>query len=166
MQKVKWDDYYMTMAYLVAMKSKDESTHVGAVVVGPDNEVRSTGYNSFPRGIDDDKPERQERPEKYFWFEHAERNAIYNSSLMGLSLKDCKMFTNGIPCMNCARAIVQAGIAEVVVDAEWDKNNYGQWVEEAKRTKILFKEAGVRVRFWEGKIIDIIKFRNKKEIKS
>jgi len=161
---VDWDDYYMTMAYLVAMKSKDRNTHIGAVVVGPDNEVRSTGYNSFPRAINDDKTTRQERPEKYFWFEHAERNAVYNSSLIGVSLKGCKMYTNGVPCMNCARAIVQSGIKNVIVDAEWDKNNYGQWIEEAARTKILFEEAGVKLRYWKGELLTIKRFRNGKVI--
>ena len=161
---VDWDDYYMTMAYLVAMKSKDESTHIGAVIVGPDNEVRSTGYNSFPRGINDDKPERQERPEKYFWFEHAERNAIYNSSLVGVSLKGCKLYTNGMPCMDCARGVVNAGIKEVIIDDEWDKNNYGNWIEQAKRTKILFEESGVTVKYWQGKILDIVIYRNRKKV--
>ena len=155
-----WDDYYMTMAYLVAMKSKDQKTHMGAVVVGPDNEVRSTGYNSFPRGINDNLQERQERPEKYLWFEHSERNAIYNATLIGVSLKSCRLYTNGIPCMNCARGIVNSGIIEVIVDQDWDKNNYGVWLEEAKRTKILFEEAGVKLRYWEGKLLNIVKFRN------
>ena len=68
MKKVSWDDYFMTMVYLAAMRSKDESTHIGAVIVGPDNEVRSTGYNSFPRGMNDDIKKRQKRPEKYFFF--------------------------------------------------------------------------------------------------
>ena len=68
------------MANLVAKKSKDQSTQIGAVIVGPDNEIRSTGYNSFPKGLNDDLQERQERPEKYYWIEHAERNALYNAS--------------------------------------------------------------------------------------
>lgn len=68
MELVSWDDYFMTMVYLVAMKSKDESTHIGAVIVGPDNEIRSTGYNSFPRKMNDGLEERQKRPQKYFFF--------------------------------------------------------------------------------------------------
>ena len=70
---------FYEMANLVAKKSKDQSTQIGAVIVGPDNEIRSTGYNSFPCGINDDLQERQERPEKYYWIEHAERNALYLS---------------------------------------------------------------------------------------
>ena len=113
---MKWDDYFMTMVYLVAMRSKDESTHVGAVIVGPNKEIRSTGYNSFPMGINDDVPERQERPEKYFWFSHAERNAVYLAARVGIPVEGCTMYTNGIPCTDCAFAVIQAGITEVVVD--------------------------------------------------
>lgn len=156
-----WDDMFMTMAYLVAMRSKDESTHIGAVVVGLDNEVRSTGYNSFVRGLNDDVEERQKRPEKYYWFEHAERNAIYNATLMGVSLKNCKMYINGIPCCDCARAIIQAGITEVIVDKAWNSDNYSsKWNEEASRTIQMFNETGVKLREWDGNMIDIRKFRN------
>ncbi len=156
---MNWDDYFMNLAYLVAMKSKDASTHIGAVVVGPDNEVRSLGYNSFPRGINDDVIERQERPEKYYWFEHAERNSIYNATLLGTSLNGCKMYTNGIPCMDCARAIVQAGIKEVIVDKYWDDNNYDIWIENANRTKVLFNESAVKIRFWKGDLVQIHRFK-------
>ncbi|MEK7072801.1 MAG: deaminase [Patescibacteria group bacterium] len=158
-----WDQLFMTMVYLVATKSKDESTHIGAVVIGPDKEVRSTGYNSFPRGINDNVPERQLRPEKYFWFEHSERNAIFNATRFGASLKDCIMYTNGIPCMDCARAIVQSGIKEVVVDKSWDDQNPIEWQEHAQRTKQLFAEAEVKLRFWNGELVPIIKF-NRGEI--
>jgi len=120
MEVPNWDDYFMTMVYLVASKSKDENTHLGAIVVDKNNLVRTLGYNSFPRGINDYVPERQQRPEKYFWFEHAERNAIYNATLTGVSLKDCILYTNGIPCMDCGRAVVQAGIKEVIVDNTWE----------------------------------------------
>jgi len=159
---MNFDDYYMNMAYLVAMKSKDASTHIGAVVVGPDNEVRSVGYNSFPRGINDNLPERQVRPEKYYWFEHAERNSVYNATLLGTSLKGCRMYTNGIPCMDCARAVVQAGIKEVIIDKFWDDNNDDIWIENANRTKILFQEAGVSLRYWEGELISIKRFKRGK----
>lgn len=157
MSKINWDDYYMNLCYLIAMKSKDESTHIGAVVVGPDNEIRSTGYNSFVRGINDDVAKRQERPEKYFWMEHAERNSVYNSSLIGVSLKDCRMYTNGVPCMDCARAIVQSGIKEVIVDAKWDSPD--KWEENAVRTIVLFDEAKVKIRNWSGELIQIHKFQ-------
>lgn len=150
----------MTMVYLVASKSKDENTHIGAVVVGPKNEVRSLGYNSFVRGLNDGILERQERPEKYFWFEHAERNAIYNATLMGVSLDDCRMYTNGIPCADCARGIIQSGIKEVIVDKAWDEGNSRKWGEEARRSLEMFEETGVGVRYYEGNFLEIYKFRN------
>ncbi len=89
---MNWDQYFLNIAEQVKEKSKDRRTKIGAVIVGPDNEIVSTGYNSFPRGIDDDVEERQVRPEKYYWFEHAERNSIYNAARIGVRLKDTKMY--------------------------------------------------------------------------
>ncbi len=156
---IKWDDYFMSMVYFVASKSKDERTHIGAVIVGLDNEIKSTGYNSFVRGLNDNVPERQKKPEKYYWFEHAERNAIYNATLIGASLKKCKMYTNGIPCMDCARGIVQVGILEVIVDEEWNNGNSGEDLEHSKRSIEMFKEVGVNLRYWNGKLLNVEKFR-------
>jgi dCMP deaminase len=156
MKKIDWDSIYMTMAYLIAMKSKDLSTHVGAVIIGSNNEVRSVGFNGMPIGINDDMLERQNKPEKYYWMEHAERNAIFLSNSL---VRGCRMYTNGIPCADCARAIIQAGIVEVIVDKVWDDNNVDIWKESAERTKVMFSEAGVKLRFWEGDFLDIHRFR-------
>ena len=89
---IKWNDYFMGMIDNVSMKSKDKHTKVGAIITGSDNEIRSTGFNSFVRGMNDDIPERQERPEKYWWIEHAERNAIYNAARIGTSLNNCTIY--------------------------------------------------------------------------
>jgi len=159
---VEWDDYFMSMVYLIASKSKDERTHIGALIVGPDKEIKSTGYNSFVRRLKDDLPKRQEKPEKYYWFEHAERNAIYNATLIGASLKGCKMYTNGIPCMDCARGVVQSGILEVIVDKKWNESNEGEDLEHSKRTIQMFEEVGVNLRYWEGELLKIEKFRRGK----
>ncbi len=80
-----WDAYYLRICRHVASRSKDPNTQIGCVIVGPAHEIRSTGYNSFPRGIRDDVPERLGRPAKYLWMEHAERNAIYNAARAGTS---------------------------------------------------------------------------------
>jgi dCMP deaminase len=154
---MNWDKYFSSIMYLIAMKSKDEKTQNGAIIVGPDNEIISTGYNSFPRGINDNLHERQERPEKYFWFEHAERNAIYNAARIGVSLKNCKIYVTGIPCMDCARGIVQSGINEIVIhDLSYNSN---LWEEHSKRTLILFEEAKINIRFYKGDIINKIFIR-------
>ena len=162
MTRTSWDEYFVEMAKLVATRSKDPNTHIGAVIVGPDNEVLSTGYNSFPRGINDDVPERSERPEKYFWFEHAERNAIYNATLMGVSLNNCRMYANASPCMDCARGIVQSGIKELIVDSQGYVADPEKWDDHFKRSFEMFDEAGVKIRKWEGKIVEVNKFVRRK----
>ena len=86
---MKWHYRFMELAKLVATWSKDTSTKTGAVIVGPDKEIRATGYNGFVRGVDDDVFERFERPTKYDFFEHAERNAVYNACLCGTCVKGC-----------------------------------------------------------------------------
>ena len=159
LDSVNWDDYFMTMVYLVASKSKDKRTHIGAVIIGPKKEIRSTGYNSFVRELNDDVPERYAKGEKQYWFEHAERNAIYNATLIGISLKDCIMYTQGIPCMDCARGIVQSGIVEVIVDKKWITNS-DEWTERNKRTLEMFAEVGVNLREYEPEYIRIIKMND------
>jgi len=140
-----WDDYFMDLARLAATRSKDRSTQVGCVIVGPHNEIRSTGYNGFPRGIDDEAPERHARPEKYFWVEHAERNAVYNAARCGVSLAGCRIYLPWFPCMDCARAIVQSGLVEVIATAPNLEDP--QWGESIRRSLALFGEAGVAVRY-------------------
>jgi dCMP deaminase len=136
----------MNLARHVAEWSKDRSTKVGAVIVGPSNEVRAIGYNGFPRGVDDDVPDRHERPEKYFWVEHAERNAIYNAARAGIPLAGCKLYLPWFPCMDCARAIVQSGI-ETLIAIEPDIRD-PKWGEDFKRAISLFKEAHVAVHWF------------------
>jgi len=159
MERVDWDTLFMSMVYVIAAKSKDQLTHIGAVVVGPNNEVRSVGYNSFPRNIDDDNEERQKRPEKYFWFAHAEANAIVNAALVGIPLKGSRLYTNGVPCSSCALYIINSGIEEVIVDKYWNERNSELWNEHAKRSITMFKEANVKLRYWEGDLLEIKRFR-------
>ena len=141
----KWHRRFMEVAELVATWSKDKSTKVGAVVVGPDREIRSTGYNGVVRGVDDDIPERQERPTKYDFFEHAERNAVYNACLIGASLKGCVIYVTSMPCPDCARAIIQSGNKMVVtrkVDVDANAPT-GTWRDKLIYSEQMFKEAGI-----------------------
>jgi len=145
-----WDEIFIATARLWASKSKDPNTQIGAVIVGPDNEVISTGYNSFSRGINDDISERYERPEKYFWIEHSERNAIYQAARHGATLKGCRIFLScWVPCSGCARAIIQVGIKEVVLGQEIEEASRQKWIDEAERSIEMFKEAGVVVRYYK-----------------
>jgi dCMP deaminase len=142
-----WDEYYLEVCRVVARRSKDPNTQIGCVVVGPAHEIRSTGYNSLPRGIRDDVPERLTRPTKYLWMEHAERNAIYNAARAGTATEGCTVYVEIMPCMDCARAIVQAGIAAVVVSAERMSQYSSEYYDEHfGKVEELFREAGVRIR--------------------
>ena len=146
---MNWTEYFLNIAEQVKLKSKDKSTQIGAVIVGVDNEVLSTGYNSFPRGLDDTIDERQERPEKYFWFEHAERNAIYNAARIGVSLKNSTIYlTSGLPCMDCARGIVNSGIKIVWCKTECTTKNKEKWVESQMKSLKLLNECGVQVYYY------------------
>jgi dCMP deaminase len=147
---MNWKEYFRNIAHQVKLKSKDEKTQIGAVIVGEDNEIVSTGYNSFPRGISDDISERQERPEKYFWFEHAERNAIYNAARIGVSTKGTTMYlTCGIPCADCCRGIINAGITTIVCEVGEAGAKGPKWEESGKRSLQMFNEAGVKIQYYE-----------------
>ena len=142
-----WDEYYLDICKVVAARSKDPNTQIGCVIAGPAHEIRSTGYNSLPRGIRDDVPERLERPTKYLWMEHAERNAIYNSARCGTPLEGCTLYVEIMPCMDCGRAIVQAGIREVIVSgARMGQYSSEYYDEHFRNVEVLFQEAGVIVR--------------------
>jgi dCMP deaminase len=142
-----WDRYYLDICHAVAARSKDPNTQLGCVIVGPAHEIRSTGYNSFPRGIRDDVPERLVRPHKYLWIEHAERNAICNAARAGTATEGCTLYVEIMPCMDCARAIVQAGIIDVAICAERMRQYTSDYYNEHfGLVEVLFGEAGVGVK--------------------
>lgn len=141
------DHKYMGIADAIAKFSKDQSTQVGAVIIGPTQEVRSVGYNGAPRGCTADEDVRGlERPEKYFWFSHAELNAITNAARVGTPLAGSTIVVTHFPCMDCARAIVQAGIIRVVV-REPEQEFCDRWEPHISRALRLFGECGVEVTF-------------------
>ena len=149
---LSWDEYFFLLVDSVALKSKDPETKVGCVIVGPDKEIRTTGYNSFPRGIRDNIIERMQRPEKYKWIEHSERNAVYNAARMGTSLKDCISYQSWFPCSDCARALINVGVREIVIDYRdsnpWFQNN--RWDESMEVSKTMLDEAFVKIRKWRN----------------
>jgi dCMP deaminase len=145
---VNWTEYFYNIAQQVKEKSKDNNTKIGALIVGKDKEIVSTGYNSFPRGIEDEKTKRQSKPEKYFWFEHAERNAIYNAARIGVSTKGCTMYlTCGIPCADCARGIINAGISKIFIMRDAGAQSK-KWEDSAARSNEMFSEAGVKIEWY------------------
>jgi dCMP deaminase len=141
----KWDKRFMQLANDVAQWSKDKNTKTGAVIVDDDENTELTmGYNGFPRGADDDNyPKRYERPNKYFWTEHAERNAIYKAARLGINVSGARMYCTYFPCADCSRAIIQAGIKKVYVDRP--DFNHHKWGESWVEAFIMLKECGVEV---------------------
>lgn len=145
----EWDLRWLTLAHHIGSWSKDRSTKVGCVVVGDANQVLTQGYNGFPRGVSDSIPERHERPLKYKWTEHAERNAIYNAARTGTSLGDSTMYVEFFPCTDCARAIVQSGIATVVTmsPSSYSADFSDRWVSDFNISNGILFEAQVAVRY-------------------
>lgn len=118
---ISWDEYFMGVAKLSGMRSKDPNTQVGCCIVSRDNKILSMGYNGFPRGCSDDEfPWAREGDDplktKYVYSTHSELNAILNYS--GGSLAGAKLYVSLFPCNECAKAIIQCGITEVIYDCD------------------------------------------------
>ncbi len=111
----KWDRRFLALCDHIAGWSEDRDFQVGCVIVGPGHEIRSTGYNGLPRGVKDNDQSRFDRKsgEKFFWFEHAERNAVYNAARAGADVSGCTLYVNRFPCADCGRAIIQSGIKRI-----------------------------------------------------
>jgi len=132
---------FLGIARAVSELSKDRRTKIGAVAIGPAGEIRAMGYNGFPRKCDDNVDARHERPKKYLWTEHAERNLIYNAARVGVPLEGGIMVVTGLfPCMDCARGIVQAGFKAVVSEAAGLNL---RWAESNAKARELFDEVEV-----------------------
>ena len=140
----KWDERFLALAHHIAGWSKDPSTKVGCVVVGKDREIRSTGFNGFPRGISDDPERLADREQKYPLICHAEENAIMHAARIGLSLKECTAYVTWPPCTRCARSLIQAGVTEVVYPAGSDVPE--RWAKDFEMSTGMMTEAGVRIR--------------------
>lgn len=117
---ITWDEYFMGVAILSGMRSKDPSTQVGACIVSNDNKILSMGYNGLPRGCSDDEfpwsREGEPLDNKYLYTTHSELNAILN--YRGTSLEGSKLYVSLFPCNECAKAIIQAGIKTIVYDSD------------------------------------------------
>ena len=136
---MNWSDYLMGFAEHAAKKSKD-STQVGAALVGPEREVRLTAYNGPPKGVRD-LEERRERPTKYLYASHAEANLVAFAAREGIRTKGCTVYVTHHPCSSCARTLIQAGVAKVVVG----NGTTSMPQEEFDTAKVMFNEAGVLV---------------------
>lgn len=144
---LKWDRRFIELARHISSWSKDPSTQVGCVVVGPDREIRSTGFNGFPRGVQDCAERLSDRAQKYPLICHAEENAIMHAARVGVALRGCTMYVTWPPCTRCARGLVQAGISEVAVPGGLDIPD--RWREDFDLSQTLMREAGTSFRWVE-----------------
>jgi dCMP deaminase len=150
----KWDRHFLGMALYHSKLSKDPSTRVGSVIVGPDRELLSAGFNGFPRGIADIEERLNDRDTKLKFVVHAEMNALLAAARTGMRLKGCTLYLaatdesglvcGGPPCTRCTVEIIQVGISEIVSYPV--KAIPSRWHEDLKTSRMLIEEAGIKYR--------------------
>ena len=152
MDRVTWDEYFMTIALLSAKRSKDPSTQVGACIVDNENKVVSIGYNGMPRHCDDTKltwEKGEDLNNKYLYVCHAEFNAILNTR-DGSHLNGCKIYVTLFPCNECAKAIIQTGIKKVIYLSDKYQDQLS-----TRASKRLFEVAGVEIEQYKGRYTSV-----------
>ncbi len=154
---LSWDEYFVAMAKLAAMRSKDPNTQVGCCIVSKDNRILSIGYNGAPNGFDDDKfpwgREGHRLDTKYMYVCHSELNALLNYRGNNNDFVGSRIYVHYFPCNECAKAIIQAGIKEVVYYHSYDYDNHSDEMEASIR---MFKECGVKYRQYQKQGKDIV----------
>jgi dCMP deaminase len=150
----RWDRHFLQKALLNTDMSKDPRTQVGSIIVGPDGEPRSDGFNGFPRRIADTFERLHDRDMKLKLMVHAEMNAILNAVRIGVSTKGCTLYLaatddtgliwGGPPCTRCTVEIIQAGIVEIV--SYRLKAVPSRWHEDLAFARELLEEAGIKYR--------------------
>lgn len=150
----RWDRHFIETALLQARMSKDPSTKVGAVIVGPDREIRATGFNGFPRGIADTVARLHDRETKLRLVVHAEMNAVLNAARIGTPLLGCTLYLaatddsglvwGGSPCTRCCVELLQAGIKAIVSSPF--KDIPSTWSDDVAFARTILNEAGVPYR--------------------
>ena len=152
MDRVTWDEYFMTLALLTAKRSKDPSTQVGACIVDDENKVVSIGYNGMPRHCDDTKltwEKGEDLNNKYLYVCHAEFNAILNTR-DGSHLNGCRIYVTLFPCNECAKAIIQTGIKKVIYLSDKYQDQLS-----TRASKRLFEVAGVEIEQYKGRYTSV-----------
>lgn len=135
------EKFMLDLIKVAETSSDDLQTQVGCVIASPHNHILSIGANTFTSGVKA-TARNTERPEKYDWIEHAERNAIYSAARNGVRLEDAVMYLPGFPCVECARAIAQSGIGALHCGSTegWDEERY-----KFKKSRKILRSAGVRI---------------------
>jgi dCMP deaminase len=145
---MKTPELWIDIAERVSYQSKDRSTKVGCVLVSPHNTILSTGWNGFPRGVIDTDEAKHERPAKYEWTEHAERNAVFNAARLGIATNGATAYLNWepYPCVECMRALAQSGIIRIVgPNRPFGGVGNGVHYDTDNVTRQMVEETGVEV---------------------
>ena len=159
-----FDEVCMKQVYLAAERSKDPRTKIGSVLV-KEKSIIGTGYNGFARKVLD-LPERyNDRNTKYAFVVHSEANAILTCARLGISTMNSILYTNGIPCNECMKSVIQSGIIEIVIHKQWPEMDSDKWREATRISNIMLKETGINIRkfdmvlnmkgFLDGEIISV-----------
>lgn len=148
---ISWDEYFIGIVKLSSMRSKDPNTQVGACLVSSDNRILSVGYNGAPNGFNDDKfpwgRVGDRLNTKYMYVCHGELNAILNYKGSNRDLENGKIYVDFFPCNECAKAIIQAGIKEVIYSHNYDHDDHGPEMQAAMK---MFDECGVKYRKFQA----------------
>lgn len=150
----RWDDHFIRLALVTAAMSKDPNTQVGAVIVGPDREIRATGFNGLPRGLADTPERLQNRDTKLRLIVHAELNAVLHAARVGVPVKGCTLYLaatdasgavwGGRPCVRCTVEVIQSGIAEIISPPF--KGGASNWRADIEESRALLCECGIHYR--------------------
>lgn len=143
----KWKTRFLGLSREISTWSKDPSKQIGAVIIDDHLRVLATGYNGFPKNIEDQEERLNDRELKYKYVVHAEMNAIYNATYSGTALHGSTLFVWGLPvCSECAKGVIQVGIKHIVMP----KLDFPErWVESFKLSSQLFDESGITYEFLE-----------------
>lgn len=145
----KWQLNFLSLAKELSKWSKDPSTKIGAVAVGPNRRILATGYNGFPRGIEDTVERLSNKALKYVYVVHGEMNCIYNATLNGVSLDGADLYVHGLPvCSDCAKGIIQVGFKRVFMC--YPETLPDKWKESGLMTKNMFDETGIEYTHYNG----------------
>jgi len=152
MNLTPWEQKFINLAKFKASWSKDPNTKIGAIIVHDESRQDvSSGYNGLARGVEEHHLERHSREsgEKYFWYAHAEANAVFNAARHGIRTLGATIYLScGSPCCACSIAIIQAGIKKIICQAS--ETGSEKWVEDCRRGRIMLREAGVEIKYYTG----------------
>jgi dCMP deaminase len=160
---MNWDEFFMRHVYLAASKSKDPKTKIGAVLI-KNNRIIANGFNGFPCGVKDTEERYNNRDLKHKLVVHAEANAVLQCAQQGVSSMTSVLYTQGIPCSECTKSIIQAGVYKIIVHKQWPNLVHDEkWVSSFNTARMMLEEASVVVDWFDG-VLGLVGFLDGKEI--